>query len=392
MKLKTLTRLLYCYQFFLEFITIYAIEKIFFLESGVSILEIAVLNSLWGLSAFLLEIPTGILADHWDRKKMLVCAGLFLMMAYFFWFLMPHFWGFLLGLIFRSLSLAFSSGTAQAYIYDYLVQEGQQDQFEKIWGRFRAANLIGTGLAWMIGGYLSEVSSSMLLVLLSAGMGLLAASIAVFFPSVPKETNLEEKPYAFFKTTLQYGLRNPTILSVFLFSLLVWSCWFVTDEYWNVYLDWYGLSPTEFGLFIGLSGILGGFVGSFAHSTKKHSRPILYLGTLFLGAVFILASLFKSPLWLIPIFFLEGVMALMLVLQESLLQHHADPKRRATLASLSSLIKEFGIITGLFFGWLWHFYDINLSFTFFGVIILLYLPLDWLLVSRKATKNSTYLS
>ncbi len=374
--------LLSAYQFLLEFITIYAIEKLFFLDSGLSIFQVSILNAVWGLSTLLFEIPTGVLADYWDRKKMLTSSGILLGFGYLLWLIFPSFWGFLLGLILRGLSLSFSSGTLQAYLYDHLSQNGEAEQFEKRWGRLKAMYFVGTGLGWIVGGILSEYSTQLLIVL-SSLTGFLAALVSLLLPQLPKTLKVEEHPFAFLKIGLKFSLQNRFLLSSLLFSLIVWSSWFVLDEYWNVYLQWYGLSNAHFGLFVGSASLMGAVVGSFAHRLRKRVEPSIGVGVTFLGLTLLLSGFFPSPLWFFPLFFLESVMATLLVLQESVVQHHAPESHRATLASIQSLVKEFGIVSGFVFAYVWQSFGIQMGFAFFGGLMLLYLPFHFFLNAGK---------
>lgn len=67
-------KLLYYYKFMSHCLPIYAFYTLLFIERGMSISEIAILVSLWSGFSILFEIPSGILADRWSRRNMLVIA------------------------------------------------------------------------------------------------------------------------------------------------------------------------------------------------------------------------------------------------------------------------------------------------------------------------------
>lgn len=85
MKPKNFIRLYYLHQFLFDFILIYAVEKIFFSSLGLNFAQIGLLLFLWSAMTLTLEVPTGILADRWSRRKMLILSGIFFSICYFIW-------------------------------------------------------------------------------------------------------------------------------------------------------------------------------------------------------------------------------------------------------------------------------------------------------------------
>lgn len=167
MKLGSFTRLFYIFQFFFDFIFIYAVEKLFMLSRGLNLAQIGFLLFLWSAMTILLGVPTGVIADRWSRRKMLILSGLFFSSCYLVWIFGYSFWLFLFGFFLRTLGGTFASGTLHAYVYDYLKQKRAEDQFEKIWGRGNALRTLGIGAAVALGGFLSEISYSLTVALSS---------------------------------------------------------------------------------------------------------------------------------------------------------------------------------------------------------------------------------
>lgn len=239
MKLSSFFKIFYAYQFLFDLVFIYAVDKLFFLQRGLDLSHIAILLSIWAGTSLLLEVPTGIVADRWNRKYMLVLAGLLYACAYIIWIFSYSFWGFALGFFFRSLASNFKSGTLQAYVHDFLSAHNQQELFEKIWGRGRAFTLAGIAVAWTVGGFLSEYSYLWVLIT-SSVLGLIVATVALLFPEVKRYSSAEhESVFAFLGTSLKYAFRHPSILQACLFTAIVSSSYGVIDEYWGVFqLAW----------------------------------------------------------------------------------------------------------------------------------------------------------
>src|SRR5690606_41419850 len=64
------------YVFLFDFMLAYAIYTALFQLRGVSLAEIGILLAFWSATAIVLEIPSGALSDHFDRRVLLVAAPL----------------------------------------------------------------------------------------------------------------------------------------------------------------------------------------------------------------------------------------------------------------------------------------------------------------------------
>ncbi|MCA9386230.1 MFS transporter, partial [Candidatus Dojkabacteria bacterium] len=77
------------YTFFSELILIYPVYALLFTESGISPSQIALLLIIWSATSFLLEVPTGFIADHFSRKNILLVSVVFKLIGYLIWLLFP---------------------------------------------------------------------------------------------------------------------------------------------------------------------------------------------------------------------------------------------------------------------------------------------------------------
>ncbi|WP_338291617.1 MFS transporter [Enterococcus raffinosus] len=93
-------KLLYRYKFMSHCLPIYAFYTLLFIERGMSISEIAILVSLWSGFSILFEIPSGILADRWSRRNMLVIASFVEGLCFFIWSFSQSFSLFAVGFFF----------------------------------------------------------------------------------------------------------------------------------------------------------------------------------------------------------------------------------------------------------------------------------------------------
>lgn len=236
MSLKRFIRQLYIFNFFCEFIFIYAVDKLFFLYRGLDLAQIAVLIAVTSALVILLEVPTGAAADRWNRKYILIISVLLRCAGFVVWIFSRNLLVFILGTVLLIAGFTLESGTLQAYVYDFLTMKEKEDDFEKYWGRGFALRLIGISVALAIGGYLSTISYE-LIVGLSAGIPLLAIGTVFLLPNVVRIRTKDNPGYLTVLTTgTRKALSNRLLLRVFLYSGIILAGYGIMDQYVPVLL------------------------------------------------------------------------------------------------------------------------------------------------------------
>lgn len=101
---------------------------------GYSLVEIGIAETVFHMVSVIFEIPSGVLADVFGRKKMLVVSTIMGMVSDVIMILSCNLFMVCLSIAFRALSYNFSSGTGDALAYDSLKQVHMEGKFEKyIW-------------------------------------------------------------------------------------------------------------------------------------------------------------------------------------------------------------------------------------------------------------------
>ena len=384
MKPSLFIKLFYIFQFFFDLIFIYAVEKLFFLSRDINLAQIGILLFSWSLMTLLFEVPTGIIADHWSRRKMLILSGLFFSICYFIWIFSNSFWLFLLGFLFRTLGGTFASGTLQAYVYDYLKINKKEHEFEKIWGKGNALRTLGIGVAVAFGGFFSQVSYIFTLVMSSISV-LTVSFIAVIWPEIPIITLTGEKDYwNFLKDSIKTVRKNPYLLRIIIFSATVFSIFGSIEEYNDVYLQFLGFPNSTIGLIFLIATIGQSAASYFAHKFKKYSWSVLNIIALIGSIVLLNASLFKHPIMAAAILLLGILLEFSRVLNEGIIQREVIPNQRATVASLNSFVDNL-IPYALIFGVIANNFKLQLSYAIMGILVLLYFV--FLFLFKKMVKD-----
>nr|WP_017557106.1 MFS transporter [Nocardiopsis baichengensis] len=109
-----------------------------FADSGLSAAQISTLLIIWSLTAFGLEIPTGVLADLVPRNRLLGAAPLLSAAGFALWTFFPAYPSFAAGFALWGTGEAIASGTRQALVYDELERVGAAGSYARLIGRSRA--------------------------------------------------------------------------------------------------------------------------------------------------------------------------------------------------------------------------------------------------------------
>ena len=132
-------------KFFEPYLLIYLIAK------DVTLLEVGLLVSIREIIINIFEIPSGIIADRFGRKKELCACFIFYISSFLCFFICTKFAGFVIAMIFFGLGEAFRSGSHKAMIYTYLEQKNWESHKTYVYGKTRSASLLGSAISSFLG-------------------------------------------------------------------------------------------------------------------------------------------------------------------------------------------------------------------------------------------------
>ncbi len=387
MKPVLFIRLFYLFQFLFDFIFIYAVEKLFFINRGLNLSQIGLLLFLWSAMTLVLEVPTGAIADHWSRRRMLILSGIFFSVCYAIWAISGSFWFILLGFLFRTLGSTFASGTLQAYVFDFLKINHKEVEFEKVWGRGNALRTLGIGTAVLCGGFLSEFSY--VVTAIASSLSILSISVIAFiWPEISSLSSTKEEGYwQFVRSSFKTVRDNGNLLRIVIFSGITLSVFANLEEFNDIYLNFLGFPNFAIGIIFALATI-GQSIGSMlAHKFKNHSWQTLNMVTILGFIILVAATFIKHPLMAVAILFLGILLEFSRVLNEGIIQREVPNHQRATISSLSSFVHNL-IPFQLLFGVIAGHYHLQLSYGVFAIAILSYLLVLPILNRYAKTKTS----
>ncbi len=133
---------------------------LFFREVGLSFLQIGILLAVRSIATNLFEIPTGIYADAFGRRRSMVMSFLSYICSFTIFFALPQYYFFMGAMTLFGLGEAFRSGTHKAMILEYLRLNKMTDKKVEYYGSTRAASELGAAVSSLIAAALVFYSGS----------------------------------------------------------------------------------------------------------------------------------------------------------------------------------------------------------------------------------------
>ncbi|WP_141575393.1 MFS transporter [Actinomadura sp. WMMA1423] len=120
---------------------------VLFADAGLSPAAISSLFVIWSVTTFALELPSGLWADVFSRRLLLVASPLLAGAGFGLWAFFPSYPVFALGFVLWGAGSALRSGTMQALVYEELERVGAPDAYARLIGRSEAVSLLAVVVA-----------------------------------------------------------------------------------------------------------------------------------------------------------------------------------------------------------------------------------------------------
>ncbi|WP_433251352.1 MFS transporter [Streptosporangium sp. CA-135522] len=340
---KRLAATLYGYMFLDDFILLYPVYALLFVETGLSTAEISSLFVIWSVTSLVMEVPSGVWADAVSRRLLLVLAPLLAAAGYVLWIAVPSYWAFAAGFVLWGTSGALQSGAMEALVYTELEHLGAADRYVTIMGRARAASTVAVMTATATAAPVLALGGYRLLGAASVLACVLCAVVAMTFPE-HREESPEGMPPGAYARILRDGAREmrssrPVRRAVLLVAV-VSAVWGALEEYVPLLAAGTGVAAYVVPLLVLLvsAGVaLGGVLAATGRRfTDRAFAATLAVAALALGAGAIsgVATGFVAIAAAFCLFQLATVLA------DARLQDGIAGPARATVTSLAGLGAE----------------------------------------------------
>lgn len=366
-------RKLYAIRFFHNLIPAYVIERLFWEQRGMTILTVVYTEIIYAITVVLLEIPTGIIADRWGRKKMMILNAFFGCCEFFVLLFATEFWHFAAVVFLAGIGRSSGSGSENALLYDSLIQNGKTEFFEKCLGRLNTCDFTAAILAALSGSLLASRFGFEFNYWISFVSMLISLCLSLLLVEPDRKSEMAG-PIAikeYVKSSVNFFRKNPGVRLVLLSGMVTGAALNFIDEFWQLYIHRMGIPVLYFGLFSAAFMFLRLPGSLFAHVVKKRlSYRTLLSGVMAVFAAgFFYISVVRGYTGLAAILLICLFSGIMGPIATGYLHHRIDSSMRATIDSFQSLgLRAALILVGLGFGFFSSRLDIFGGYGFIALI------------------------
>lgn len=384
---------------------IFPIMALLFLEKGADIFQVGALIAAYSATVILLELPTGGLADSIGRKRVyLISLGFYAvaLAVVLFATALPLLF---IGMIFMGTARALSSGSMDAWFVDEFKKERPGQDLQRALAKANTVIPVGIASGSFIGGLLpyylgSEVDEAF-------GLGVYSINLMVMLIAVAAQALLtsilvhEERPAEggdawsgakrlpqVLSTSVQYGLRNRTILLLLISVAALGFSLMTVETYWQPRLKEILGGESEAWIFgaIAAGYFLANSVGNLvsiplcARFKEGRSKALAAIRLAMGGALILLAA--QGGVWgfaavYLLFFLLVGVEGSPFA---ALFNSNVPSEKRSTLLSLQSLVLQVGGLIGtLVMGYVAQAYSFGAAWSLAGLVLIISALTFWVI-------------
>ena len=136
------------------------VEKLFMSEIGFDPVTVGVMAAAYSALVPLVEVPSGVLADRWSRRGVLVLASAALALTALLGGLSTTVPMYIASAMVLGVYFALYSGTMDAIVYDTVIEEtGSSECFERLIGKIRIAESVTLVTSSLAGGWIANLTA-----------------------------------------------------------------------------------------------------------------------------------------------------------------------------------------------------------------------------------------
>jgi MFS family permease len=325
----------------------------FYIEwGGIKFSQILFLNAWFMFWNFLLEIPTGTVADFLGRKVSVTMGCIIAVIGIMVYVSHPNFIIFLTAEVIFAVSYTLLSGADEALIYDSLKEIKQTHISKNVFSKMESFKLAGIVVGAVAGSVIAKIYGLRMTLLLQAIPITIACLLSLSF----KEPRISEKKLTMsFRTYkkilsdgVKYFLGNRILKILTLDMVIVFAFAWIIIWFYQALLKSAGIDIAYFGIvhaFMCLAQIF--IISNFIRLEQwlGAKRRLLFLGASITGIFYILLSITRfAPLVITAIILSAGFGLSRGPLFSNYMNKHIPSDKRATVLSTTSMLRTFSIV------------------------------------------------
>ena len=365
----------------LEFTSYFGITSfwiLFFIQNGLSLLQIGLLESIFHGTSLLCEIPSGMLADRFSYKTNLYLARLSSIgSSILILFGQGNFWIYAIAMMVNAWSYNFDSGTSTAFLFDSAVEAGQKDRYLQISSFLSGVAEVTRTLGTVVAGFFIHGALAWTYYI---AIGLSLLSILLIFLMKEPESKSDERNHLTLKRILEVVKQEwqdkPVLFYWMLTYQLVGTIMCMFYFYYQQKISDLASWQVSLIMLIGSGfNLLAVYLASQIRK-KWNSNQVFPILVALTGLVLLLVT-FKTPFAYLSVYLLTNALyAVYQPIYYNDLQAYLPTSVRATMLSINSMMFSLSMIVIFpLTGWLIDTCGFVAVFIVLGLITLFSFPL-----------------
>jgi MFS family permease len=379
----------YLFTFLYNFNLTSSIWMIYLASKGMTLIELGMLESIFHITSFAMEVPTGAIADIFGRKVSRTLSRVFSVLYFLIILFSDSFFMYACAMGICALSYTMESGAGEALVYDSLKENGNEKYFTKISGYNEVITQGAMFGAYILGGYLSNFNYIYAYTgAIMIGVISILQSLSFKEPLIKSDSRSKNIKDVFKQAFESFRIVKKDKKLLFVIIFVEAFLMFTTTLFFylqNYFLS-IGYDPLSIGFFMALSSIASAASAFFAHKLEKIFDEKKLFAILSIMSCF---SIWAIAFSTVPyVFFILTNIAdgVLYVVSSNYINKRIPSENRATILSFCSMVFSLYMMV-LFpaFGVIGDKFSLKISFIFMGAFstIITFILLKLLFSSRK---------
>jgi MFS family permease len=325
------------------------IWMIYLAGKGLSLTQLGLLETIFHIASFTMEVPTGVVADVFGRRISRIWGRIMSLVSVIILLLSNSFWMFALSFVLTAISYNLESGAGDALIYDSLKEIGEEDRFMKVNGNKELFYQAASAISFLIGGILAVRSYNIAFTLtIVFGVITIVQSFTFREPSIGA-IEVSEGHYNVFIKQIKDSLKaiadKPKVGALIIFTQSILAFCTSIFFYLQNFLKAGGYNEDSIGLIYAVSSVVAAIVSTqvFRIERKIKEQGILVLIPMItIACIWGIAYSRYHYLLFIVMMVTESVI---FVAVSDYINKMIPSENRATILSFASMVFSFFMIT-----------------------------------------------
>lgn len=343
----------YVFCFLRNFDIASAIWVLYMIYRGLPLWQVGIVEGIFHVTSFLLEVPSGALADLFGRKRVIIFGRILYAVSAVIQLFSTNVYAFSIAFIISAASYNMNSGSEEALLYDSMKLLGKEKEYIGVNSRLNMILEVSSALATFIGGILAEYSYKVCYVTVVV-IALLSFVPAYFFtePVVEKNESEERKEKisfrAHFKICVKILKENREVTKILVYYPVVTTFCTVVYFYGQEFFSEYGLNKIQISIVMLITGVFS-CLGAWSSEKmlKVFGGKTKYLASVGMGVAILAMSGEQLVISVLGFAAVNFACSMLYPIQSAELNAKIPSGQRATLISVDSMI--FSVAMMLFF-------------------------------------------